>query len=92
MGMSFRSGILLDLSISKFTWKQIVKEKLNRNDLRRVDLLFVKDLEKIEEEAIKMTDEEFTKEFGTTHTMSVMLSNNQVVDLEENGHSNPLTR
>lgn len=42
MGMSFRSGILLDLNISRFTWKQVVGEEVTKEDLRLIDEHFVK--------------------------------------------------
>lgn len=42
MGMSFRSGILLDLNISRFTWKQVVGEEVTKEDLRLIDDHFVK--------------------------------------------------
>ena len=42
MGMSFRSGILLDLNISRLTWKQIVGDEVTKEDLRFVDEHFVK--------------------------------------------------
>jgi hypothetical protein len=41
MGMSFRSGILLDLNISRLTWKQIVGDEVAKDDLRFVDEHFV---------------------------------------------------
>ena len=49
MGMSFRSGILLDLFISRFTWKQIVGDEITKDDLRMIDELFVKDIDRIYE-------------------------------------------
>lgn len=76
MGMSFRSGILLDLYISKFTWKQIVGDEVTKDDLRMIDDLFIKDLDRILESSKSMTEEEFNLEFGETHTMSILLSNN----------------
>jgi hypothetical protein len=41
-----------------------------------IDDLFVKDLDRILESSKSMTDEEFNTEFGETHTMSILLSNN----------------
>jgi len=41
-----------------------------------IDDLFVKDLDRILESSKSMTDEEFNAEFGETHTMSILLSNN----------------
>ena len=91
MGMSFRSGILLDLNLSRFVWKQIVGKQVTIEDLKFVDELFVKDLENVLEKATSLTDEEFAKEFPS-HTMSTLLSNGQVHDLIQNGKNIPLTR
>ena len=76
MGMSFRSGILLDLYISKFTWKQIVGDEITKDDLRMIDELFVKDLDRILESSKTLSEDEFKSEYGETHTMSILLSNN----------------
>jgi hypothetical protein len=46
-GMSIRSGILLDVNISRFVWKQIVGDTVNKEDLRFVDELFVKDIDRV---------------------------------------------
>lgn len=85
MGMSFRSGILLDLNLSRFIWKQVAGRELTKEDLSFIDTLFVKDLDNVLAKSKTMSDEEFDTEFGETHSMSVMLSNDKVVDLVENG-------
>jgi len=85
MGMSFRSGILLDLNLSRFIWKQVAGRELTKEDLSFIDTLFVKDLDNVLAKSKTMSDEEFDAEFGETHSMSVMLSNDQVIDLVENG-------
>jgi hypothetical protein len=54
MGMSFRSGILLDLNLSRFVWKQIVGRQLTIEDLKFVDELYVKDLENVLEKASQL--------------------------------------
>jgi hypothetical protein len=46
-GMSIRSGILLDLNISRFVWKQIAGDEVTKEDLRFIDDLYVKDLDNI---------------------------------------------
>lgn len=92
MGMSFRSGILLDVNLSRFIWKQVAGRQLTKEDLPFIDELFVKDLENVLEKSKTLSDEEFDKEFGDTHTMSTLLSNDQVVDLVENGREIQLKR
>lgn len=92
MGMSFRSGILLDINISRFVWKQIVGTPVTIDDLNLCDEMFVKNLFEILEKGPSMTDEEFAKEYGETHTMSILLSNGKSVDLVENGSNIPVTR
>jgi len=92
MGMSIRSGILLDITISRFVWKQIVGEELTKEDVRFIDDLFYQDLETILAKSKELSDEEFDKAFGETHTMSTMLSDDTVVDLVENGREIPLKR
>jgi hypothetical protein len=87
MGMSFRSGILLDLNLSRFIWKQVAGRELVKEDLAFIDTLFVKDLDNVLAKSKTMSDEEFDAEFGETHSMSTMLSNDQVVDLVENGRN-----
>jgi hypothetical protein len=47
MGMSFRSGILLDLYIFKFTWKQVVEDGITKDNLRMIDECFLKYLDRI---------------------------------------------
>jgi len=91
MGMSFRSGILLDLNISRLVWKQIVGDEVTKDDLRDVDLIFVQELERIQKQSTVLSDEEFATEFKD-YTMSTMLSNDEVVDLTENGRTIPLAR
>ena len=93
MGMSFRSGILLDLNISRFVWKQIVGDEVTKDDVKAMDGLYVKDLDAVLDKSKTLSDEEFDKyrqESG--HTMSTLLSNDSVVDLIENGRNIPLTR
>lgn len=46
-GMSIRSGILLDLNISRFVWKQIAGDEVTKEDLRFIDDLYVKDLDNV---------------------------------------------
>jgi hypothetical protein len=91
-GMSVRSGILLDINISRFVWKQIVGDEVAKEDIRFIDGLFVKDIENVLAKSKELSDEEFTKEFGETHTMSTLLSDDSVFDLIENGREIPLTR
>jgi E3 ubiquitin-protein ligase HECTD3 len=91
-GMSIRSGILLDLNISRFVWKQIAGDEVTMEDLRFIDDLYVKDLDNLLAKSKELTDEQFTLEFGETHTMSTMLSDNRVVDIVENGRNIPVTR
>ena len=86
MGMSFRSGILLDINISRFVWKQIVGTPVTIDDLNMVDELFVKNLQEVLEKSKTMTDEEFIKEF-TDHTMSTLLSNGEIKDLIDGGRN-----
>ena len=92
MGMSIRSGILLDINISRFVWKQIVGDELTKEDVRFIDDLFYQDLETILAKSKELSDEEFDSAFGETHTMSTLLSDDTVVDLEENGRNIPLKR
>lgn len=66
--------------------------ELTKEDLSFIDVLFVKDLDNVLAKSKTMSDEEFDKEFGETHSMSVMLSNDQVVDLVENGSNIPLKK
>jgi len=33
IGMSFRSGILLDMNLSRFVWKQIAGDEVTKKDL-----------------------------------------------------------
>jgi len=47
MGMSFRSGILLDLYIFKFTWNQVVEDGITKDNLRMIDECFLKYLDRI---------------------------------------------
>ena len=93
MGMSFRSGILLDLNISRFVWKQIVGDEVTKDDVKAMDVLYVKDLDAVLEASKTMSDEEFEKAHAESgHTMSTRLSSDAVVDLIENGRNIPLTR
>ena len=41
-----------------------------------IDEFFVKDLDRIVESSKSMSEDEFKIEFGETHTMSILLSNN----------------
>ena len=66
--------------------------ELTKEDLSFIDVLFVKDLDNVLAKSKTMSDEEFDEEFGETHSMSVMLSNDQVVDLVENGSNIPLKK
>jgi len=45
--MSFRSGILLDMNISRFIWKQVVGDEVGINDLKFIDLRQVEAMEEI---------------------------------------------
>ena len=54
--------------------------------------MFIKDIDNVVEKSKTMTEEEFDKEFGETFTMSTMLSNDQVVDLIDNGRNIPLKK
>jgi hypothetical protein len=47
MGMSFRSGILLDVYLSRFVWKQIAGIEVTKADLKMVDELFVKNIDEV---------------------------------------------
>lgn len=38
MGFSIRSGILLDLDISRFVWKQITDDEVTIADLELIDV------------------------------------------------------
>lgn len=67
-------------------------KELTKDDLSFIDELFVKDLDNVLTKSKTMSDEEFDKEFGETHTMSTMLSNDQVVDLVVNGRELPLKK
>lgn len=91
MGMSFRSGILLDLNISRLTWKQIVGDEVTKEDLRFVDEHCVRQIDEIVEKSKVLSDAEFAEQFKD-YTMSTTLSNDEVVDLAENGRATPLTR
>lgn len=91
MGLSIRSGILLDLNISRFAWKQITGDQVTLEDLSFVDKLYVTDLENVLAKSKSLSDEEFEKEFAD-RTMSTMLSNDQLVDLVDNGQQAPLTK
>jgi len=91
MGMSFRSGILLDLNISRFTWKQVVGEEVNKDDLRLVDDHFVRQLDEIALKSKAMSEAEFAEEFKD-YTMSIILSNDETVDLIPKGKTIPLTK
>lgn len=66
--------------------------ELTKEDLSFIDVLFVKDLDNVLAKSKTMSDKEFDEEFGETHSMSVMLSNDQVVDLVENGSNIPLKK
>jgi len=92
MGMSFRSGILLDINLSRFVWKQVVGCPVTLDDLNLVDEMLVKNLKDIVEKAASLSDKEFAKEFSETHTMSILLSSGKSVDLVENGSNIPVTR
>jgi hypothetical protein len=70
----------------------VAGRELTKEDLSFIDVLFVKDLDNVLAKSKTMSDEEFDKEFGETHSMSVMLSNDQVVDLVENGSNIPLKK
>lgn len=91
MGMSFRSGILLDLNISRFTWKQIVGEELSKDDLKMIDDHFVRQVDEIAECAKTLSDTEFAEKFKD-YTMSIMQTNGDVVDLVPKGRTITLTK
>lgn len=90
IGMSFRSGILLDMNLSKFVWKQIAGEEVNKADLHAMDGRCVNLIDEIVEES-KNSDEEFNKKFGSL-MMSTKFSGGQEVELIEGGKNIPLTK
>jgi len=92
MGMSFRSGILLDINLSRFVWKQIVGTKLTIDDLKVIDEMFVNNLTEVLKKAEEQTDEEFKAHYGETMTMSTHLSDGSSVNLIENGSTVIVTR
>lgn len=96
MGFSIRSGILLDLDISRFVWKQITDDEVTIDDLELSDFQFVKDLKDILAKSKVLGEQEFNSEFKDRF-MVTLLSNREeteaiVVDLVENGASVPLTK
>lgn len=92
MGMSFRSGILLDVSLSRFVWKQIAGIELTKADLRCVDELFVNGIEDVVEKSKSLSDEEFQQQVGSIYNMNVLLSSGEMAYLVDNGGSIPLTK
>ena len=92
MGMSFRSGILLDINLSRFIWKQIVGKPLARKDLILIDEQFAKNLENILADSKSLSDEEFAGKYSSDFTMSTLLSDSSVVDLVEGGRDIALTK
>ena len=92
MGMSFRSGILLDINLSRFIWKQIVGKPLAHKDLILIDEQFAKNLENILADSKSLSDEEFAGKYSSDFTMSTLLSDSSVVDLVEGGRDFALTK
>jgi hypothetical protein len=92
MGMSFRSGILLDINISRFIWKQIVGKPLTRKDLILIDDQQARNLDDILNDSGQLSDQEFQVKYGSDFTMSTLLSDGSVVDLVEGGRDIPLTK
>ena len=92
MGMSFRSGILLDVYLSRFVWKQIAGIEVTKADLKMVDELFVKNIDEVLEQSKSLTKEEFDAQVGSVYSMSVLLSSGDWYDLIENGRDIPVTK
>lgn len=98
MGMSFRSGILLDIHLSRFIWKQIVGDQLALTDLKYIDGKYVQSLEEMLADSKALSDEEFKTKYEYVYTMSVALSasateeNKPITKLVENGDEVVLTR
>lgn len=47
IGMSFRSGILLDMNLSRFVWKQIAGDEVTIIDLKVIDERCVNTIDEI---------------------------------------------
>lgn len=92
MGMSFRSGILLDVSLSRFVWKQVAGIEVTKADLKFVDELFVNSIEDVVAKSKSLSDEEFKQQVGSVYNMNVLLSSGEMVDLIENGGNIPVTK
>ena len=83
--MSFRSGILIDVNISRFTWKQLVGDEITKDDIKMIDGKWVTDLDQILEDSKNLDDKKFNDKYSKTYKMSTILSSTKSVDLIENG-------
>ena len=83
IGMSVRSGTLLNLNLPGFIWKQLTDEEVTIDDLNDIDTAavnMIKDLRTIRE---RYSEEEFVAGFDLNFT--TILSNTDEVEIVPNG-------
>lgn len=83
IGMCVRSGILMNLSLPGFVWKQLTDEELNLNDLEEIDKIAVNFINTLQEVRQAVTEEQFIEGYDLYFT--TILSNAQEVELCNEG-------
>lgn len=83
IGMSVRSGILMNLHLPSFFWKQLTDEELTIKDLDLIDSMTVNVLENLRGIEAKMGEEEFLHGYELAFT--TILSNGEEIEMVPGG-------
>ena len=83
--MSVRSGILMNLNIPSFIWKQLTDEEITLRDLANIDTMTVSILEDLKDIEKKMDEETFLMGYDLNFT--TILSNGEEIELIPGGRN-----